>query len=321
MKNKTAVLTVCIFLIICGISLIIRGFLSAGGSEKSSTDTSSADTSSADTSSAGTSRYIFEENLAESGIYEVGTEEGRYWGDYYIPNIGFSAGKRVVYNGSLPLLNWVIPDSSLAVLTKEELRLLRNTIFAKHGMIFESEDLKNHFQQFGWYRPMRRNVDSQLTEVDGWNITNIQFFENARPNSNLNKRDLVGNWWMFVPVPNWTPEFFILDNDIIEFTGGGEDSWKGRFRLENGFLVVYIQEQYLGSTDHYFFNNNWRWPEGIRYKSETVINEWGEYTRNVVVYDEPIRMVFPIERKRFDESFGTERQQIGSWTEWARAGF
>lgn len=38
-------------------------------------------------------------------------------------------------------------------LTKEELRLARNEIFARHGMIFEKEDLDTYFATKSWYKP------------------------------------------------------------------------------------------------------------------------------------------------------------------------
>ncbi len=38
--------------------------------------------------------------------------------------------------------------------TKEMLRILRNTIYAQHGLTFSSGDLKNYFSQFDWYIPV-----------------------------------------------------------------------------------------------------------------------------------------------------------------------
>ena len=37
--------------------------------------------------------------------------------------------------------------------TKEELRLMRNTIYAQYGYDFNSPDLKEYFSQFAWYMP------------------------------------------------------------------------------------------------------------------------------------------------------------------------
>ncbi len=37
---------------------------------------------------------------------------------------------------------------------KDELRLLRNEIFARHGHVFKSEDLRGHFSRTSWYEPI-----------------------------------------------------------------------------------------------------------------------------------------------------------------------
>lgn len=56
---------------------------------------------------------------------------------------------------------YIFPDSATRKLsldeikghTKEELRLGRNEIFARHGMIFGVDDLDSYFQSKSWYRP------------------------------------------------------------------------------------------------------------------------------------------------------------------------
>lgn len=55
----------------------------------------------------------------------------------------------------------------------DELRIIRNEIFARKGYIFNSEDLKKHFLGFDWYEPRFTNVDSLLTETDKKNIQTI----------------------------------------------------------------------------------------------------------------------------------------------------
>lgn len=37
--------------------------------------------------------------------------------------------------------------------TKADLRILRNTVYAQHGYVFNSADLQKHFNQFAWYMP------------------------------------------------------------------------------------------------------------------------------------------------------------------------
>ncbi|MCW5969162.1 MAG: protein kinase [Blastocatellales bacterium] len=50
--------------------------------------------------------------------------------------------------------------------TREELRLLRNTIYARHGRVFQSPDLQWYFERRSWYAPRPAYTDSALTEND-----------------------------------------------------------------------------------------------------------------------------------------------------------
>jgi hypothetical protein len=55
----------------------------------------------------------------------------------------------------------------LASLSKSELRIYRNLIFAKYGYIFKSEDLNAYFRATNWYKPNRDiNVEQVVTEKD-----------------------------------------------------------------------------------------------------------------------------------------------------------
>ena len=45
-------------------------------------------------------------------------------------------------------------EEELRRLEKDQLRLLRNAIFAQQAFIFQSKDLQDFFNQFEWYRMM-----------------------------------------------------------------------------------------------------------------------------------------------------------------------
>lgn len=59
----------------------------------------------------------------------------------------------------------------------EELRLMRNYIFARRGYIFESEDLKEYFEQFSWYVPLYYDVTPRLSDIEKYNVTFIKEWE------------------------------------------------------------------------------------------------------------------------------------------------
>lgn len=52
----------------------------------------------------------------------------------------------------------------------EELRLIRNEIFARNGYRFESPELNQYFNQFEWYTPSHDKADSLLSDVDKKNV-------------------------------------------------------------------------------------------------------------------------------------------------------
>jgi hypothetical protein len=71
---------------------------------------------------------------------------------------------------------FIIPDSDrrllvpgeLRKLSKEELRIARNEIFARRGRYFEAADLKARFERFAWYRPSTWNP--KLNAIEQANV-------------------------------------------------------------------------------------------------------------------------------------------------------
>lgn len=73
--------------------------------------------------------------------------------------------------------NVEVTQSELRNYSKEELRIIRNSIFAKHGYIFKSDDLKTYFSQFNWYTPMYADVSNMLSPIERKNISTIKALE------------------------------------------------------------------------------------------------------------------------------------------------
>lgn len=59
----------------------------------------------------------------------------------------------------------------------EELKIMRNEIFARHGYIFKTATMKNHFSSQKWYLPTKDNVDDLLSDVERINISIIRSCE------------------------------------------------------------------------------------------------------------------------------------------------
>lgn len=67
-----------------------------------------------------------------------------------------------------------LTESEIAVLTLEELRMARNEIYARHGYIFNSDDLRFYFSKKSWYYPDASYDGKTLNQVEKYNVELIQ---------------------------------------------------------------------------------------------------------------------------------------------------
>ena len=97
-----------------------------------------------------------------------------------------SEGKISELSNNLKIKEYkILPESSCRLLRKneltnytpKELRLMRNEIFADHGYIFKSEDLRNFFLEKDWYKPRFDNVNDSLNDIEKINISLIKSLE------------------------------------------------------------------------------------------------------------------------------------------------
>ena len=61
--------------------------------------------------------------------------------------------------------------------SKEELSLIRNEIYARHGYCFKKKDFRYHFEEKSWYIPVSVDVRDQLTDLEVQNIELIYGLE------------------------------------------------------------------------------------------------------------------------------------------------
>ncbi len=64
-------------------------------------------------------------------------------------------------------------------LSKRDLRLLRNTIYARHGREFKSPTLEGYFGRMEWYKADPAYTDARLSDLDRRNITLVQSVEDS----------------------------------------------------------------------------------------------------------------------------------------------
>jgi hypothetical protein len=71
--------------------------------------------------------------------------------------------------------------SDVRGMSKWDLTIMRNEIFARHGYIFhKNEDMVAYFNAQSWYRPVSTDVHSQLSEIEKANIHFIKAIEEQR---------------------------------------------------------------------------------------------------------------------------------------------
>lgn len=68
----------------------------------------------------------------------------------------------------------LLTEDDLAGMTGRDLKIMRNEIFARHGYIFKTEDMKAHFNSQPWYEGRYDDVSSMLSDIE---IKNVSFIK------------------------------------------------------------------------------------------------------------------------------------------------
>jgi hypothetical protein len=73
-------------------------------------------------------------------------------------------------------LDHLITVDQLSNLSRRDLRILRNTVYARHGRLFKSKLLQAYFDNMVWYAPDTGFTEKRLTKTD---ITNIRLIKSV----------------------------------------------------------------------------------------------------------------------------------------------
>lgn len=71
----------------------------------------------------------------------------------------------------------VLTERELSIYAEEELRLMRNELFADYGYIFNDSYLSWYFEQQHWYKPKGKDVSMHLSDIEKINIAHIKQME------------------------------------------------------------------------------------------------------------------------------------------------
>ena len=72
----------------------------------------------------------------------------------------------------------VLKEKDVENMKPEELRLMRNEIYARHGYCFHLADMRQHFSKQEWYMPVAVDVKTSLTDTEKKNEVLIKRYEN-----------------------------------------------------------------------------------------------------------------------------------------------
>jgi YARHG domain-containing protein len=89
----------------------------------------------------------------------------------------FASDTGKLEKGSQASLDRVLSVQELRQLSLRDLRLLRNTLYARRGRPFKSKILQAHFKAMSWYQEDASYTDARLTENDKRNIALIRSVE------------------------------------------------------------------------------------------------------------------------------------------------
>jgi len=86
------------------------------------------------------------------------------------------------FAGDVGIWSWTssqeVTYGDLYGMNSDELRLMRNEIFARHGYIFKSSDLRSYFGRQSWYRPITSSTSELgLSPLEKKNVETIRNYE------------------------------------------------------------------------------------------------------------------------------------------------
>ena len=92
---------------------------------------------------------------------------------------------KTIYFKDRNLSQELIERKELFFLSNEQLRLLRNTFYAIHGYHFKSQDLRNYFTQYRWYKTNPNFSEADFNETERKNIALIREMEDMTESKKL----------------------------------------------------------------------------------------------------------------------------------------
>lgn len=123
-------------------------------------------------------------SFEETSSYESGGNSNDSWGrDTWDSDRDFGSGSSQTAKSQYEQLldtdmrYTELSKSDLYGLTPRQLTYLRNSIYARHGYVFNSDELNKYFNQFSWYYPDSSVSGSVLNKTEQANVEMIKEYQ------------------------------------------------------------------------------------------------------------------------------------------------
>ena len=126
----------------------------------------------------------------------------------------------------------------LSRFSKDELRLMRNEILARHGWKFQSKDLQEYFGKQSWYSPVADNKTIKLNIIEQTNVQMIKS-EEIVPDSERGYMDMSD--------PVYNKDLRDLVDGKGRFPGGLDDDGRGPDEVDGNFYSVTNETEFLAA--------------------------------------------------------------------------
>jgi len=67
-----------------------------------------------------------------------------------------------------------LSNSDVYALSQWDLKIMRNEIFARHGYIFQTDEMRDYFSNKSWYNPRFYDVNNMLSKIEKENVALIK---------------------------------------------------------------------------------------------------------------------------------------------------
>ncbi|MDZ4727047.1 MAG: YARHG domain-containing protein [Leptospira sp.] len=158
-----------------------------------------------------------------------------------------------IEKNDLSFSHYSISNLHLAAMNDSQLRILRNFYFAKHGFIFESEDLRSYFNKRKWYVSKTKDhslILKSLNEIEKNSIEQIKYFENNLKEPSLPNSDyIIGKWHGSYSVGSgYNERIQFFKNNTFKFYSSEMRNlprfqyFTGNYTLTNDKLILKVTE-------------------------------------------------------------------------------